>query len=103
MATLAESGLRVGYMHLYSPETRTTTAFPDRLFELQLEGKITQISLDDLAHTDLLVVYDTSIGMFLDQIRASLRSQRSIAIEHKQVALADMRRTHTELRSPSLS
>lgn len=90
MATLADNGLRVGYLHLYSPETRTTTAFPDRLFALQLEGKITQISLNDLAHTDLLVVYDTSIGMFLDQMRASLSSKRSIVIEQKQVSLADV-------------
>ena len=96
METLADNGFRVGYMHLYSPETRTTTAFPDRLFALQLAGKITQISLDDLAHTSLLIVYDTSIGMFLDQMRASLSSKRSIAIEQKQVSLADV-----EPRTPS--
>src|SRR5699024_6981049 len=87
MECLADNGYRVGYIHLYSPETRTATVFPDRLFALQLEGKITQIDLEDPAETDLLVVYDTSIGMFLDQIRARLRSRRSIAIEHSQASL----------------
>lgn len=90
MKTLANSGLRVGYLHLYSPETRSTTGFPRLLFELQLQGKIEQVALDNVAEAKLILVYDTSIGMFLDQIQTKVRAARSIAIEQTHISLADV-------------
>lgn len=96
MEALADTGLRVGYMHLYSPETRSTFSFSKRLFDLQLRGKITQVSVDDVAQTNLLLVYDISIGMFLDRIHTNIRTLRSVAIEQKLVSLADI-----ESRTPT--
>lgn len=80
---LYEQGFRVGYMHLPSPQTSKATGIPQRLFDLQLQGKIIQVSHDDVAETRLLAVYDSSIGMFLDQIKSSVASRRSIMIDHR--------------------
>lgn len=96
MSALADYGFRVGYLHLYSPETRSTTGFHERLFDLQLGGKIEQVSVDDVAQTDLLLVYDVAIGMFLDQIKTKIRSRRSVAVEVSSISLADV-----EPRMPS--
>lgn len=90
LATLAALGFRIGFMHLYSPETRSTIDFPQRLFELQMAGKIEQVSHDDVAETELLIVFDASIGMFMDRIDTKVRTHRSIAIEQSAVTLTDV-------------
>lgn len=97
LETLSESGLRVGYMHLYSPETNRPEGFPKRLFELQLKNRITQLSLEDTAETDLLLVQGTATGMFLDQVRSCLQSRRGIVIDRPQPELAG-----AENRIPSI-
>src|SRR5690625_3122025 len=79
--TLSEKGLRIGYTHMYSPETDRPAGISPRLLSLQLEGKISQVSYDDVADTKVLIVYDPSIGMFLDEIKSTIRSQRSILID----------------------
>lgn len=81
--TLSDAGLRVGYVHLYSPETTVATGVPPKLFELQTAGKVTQVSHDDAAETKLLVVNSPAIGMFLDQFTSTIQSHRSIVIDHK--------------------
>src|SRR5699024_10798518 len=88
MQTLANEGLRVGYIHLDSPRTTKITGLPEELLYLQFEGKITQVSLEDVAETQLLIVYDPSIGMFTDQNRSKIRSRRSILIEKELPTLA---------------
>lgn len=86
--TLSVSGLRVGYMHLYSPETTIPAGIPPRLFELQQVGRVTQVSHDDRAETKLLIVNDPATGMFLDQLKSTIRSRRSIVIDHKLATLS---------------
>src|SRR5699024_1906789 len=51
--TAVTSNLRVGYMHLNSPQTLKRAEIPSRLFELQLSGKITQVAENNLAETKL--------------------------------------------------
>lgn len=92
--TLAQTDLRIGYTHLYSPETRRSTNFHERLFQLQLEGKVTQVGHDDEAETRLLMVYDLSIGMFADQIRSKIEADRSVVVDVSAVTLlGDQRRS----------
>lgn len=88
MRTLADKGLRVGYTHLDSPRTTRITGLPKDLLHSQLEGDITQVSLEDIAETRLLVVYDPSVGMFTDQSRSKIKSHRSILIERELPTLS---------------
>jgi len=85
---LALPGLRVGYMHLQSPQTERPSGFVPRLFEAQRLGYITQVSHDDFAVTDLLVVYDASIGMFLDRMKTSVVCHQGIVVEHEPPSLS---------------
>ena len=81
--TLSEAGFRVGYLHLFSPETTKPAGFPKRLFDLQLSGKIMQVSHDDVAETRLLLVFDGSIGMFADQINSRVTAKRGLVVDHE--------------------
>jgi glycosyltransferase involved in cell wall biosynthesis len=87
MESLSQSGLRVGYIHLYSPRTNKFEGIAPRLFELQLEGRITQVSYDDLAEANLLIIFDSSIGMFLDQLRSTVVSHRGVIVDNEPPAL----------------
>src|SRR5699024_8889996 len=64
--TLVGAGLRVGYMHLYSPQSSRHAGIPPKLFEMQASGRLSQVSQDDKAEAKLLLLIDLSIGMFLD-------------------------------------
>ena len=94
---LQRAGLRVGYMHLYSPQTNRAAGIPKELFDLQVEGKVTQVGHDDNAETRLLLVYDAAIGMFVDQMESSVVTRRSLLVHHDLPSL-----TGTEERSSVL-
>lgn len=74
------AGLRVGYTLLDSPLTRKRTRIVSRLFELQHEGLITQVSHDDTARAQLLVVYEMSIGFFLNNLPSTIRATQALLI-----------------------
>lgn len=78
--TASRAGLRVGYMHLDSPETPVRRDIDPTLFELQQGGSVIQVSHDDIAETRLLLVYGTAIGMFIDQVKVRVKSRRGVAI-----------------------
>lgn len=78
-----ERGLRVGYLHLHSPQTNRFAGIPQRLFDLQLEGRVTQVSHDDVAETKLLIVFDAAIGMFLDGLESKVVSRRALVVDHE--------------------
>lgn len=80
MEAAVSLGLRVGYTLLDSPLTKNRSRIAPRLFELQQEGLIAQVSHDDIAHAHLLVVYEASTGVFLDKFESSIRSQRAVVI-----------------------
>jgi len=82
ICALQERDLRIGFMHLSSPQTARPAGFPKILFDLQRQGKITQVSHDDVAETRLLVVYDAAIGMFADELRSSVKTRRALVVEH---------------------
>lgn len=86
--TAAQAGLRVGYMHIDSPQTPRRGDFHPRLFELQLAGHVVQVSENNQAETDLLLVYDASVGMFLDQFKSTLVVQQGLLVEDKGVSLS---------------
>src|SRR5699024_5505388 len=85
---LVRAGYPVGYMHLYSPQTNQHAGFPEKLFALQLENKITQVSHDDQATTRILIIYDASIGMYADQIQSSVVVHKGIVIDHELPTLS---------------
>ena len=76
----SKAGLRVGYMHLDSPETPMRRDIDPTLFELQQAGSVIQVSHDDTAETKLLLVYGTAIGMFIDQVKTRVTTIRGVAI-----------------------
>lgn len=83
MATLGSRGFRVGYAHLDSPRTTKTAGLPRVLLESQFAGKIIQVSLEDVAETRLLIVYDSAVGMFTDQTGSRITSRRSVLVERE--------------------
>jgi len=85
--TAVSAGLRVGYMHLNSPQTVKRSEITPRLFDLQLAGKITQVADTNGAETKLMVVYDASIGMFLDQFSSTVVVRRGIVVHDKGAVL----------------
>ena len=95
--TLVSRGFRIGYMHLYSPQTNRAAGIPQELFDLQLAGKVTQVSHDDEAQTELLLVYDSAIGMFLDGYRSTVKCRRAVVIDQKSATLSG-----SEDRTPTL-
>lgn len=88
MSTLTSKGLRVGYVHLDSPRTTKVTGLPRSLLQAQFEGKVTQVSLDDVAETLLLIVYDSAVGMFTDQSQSGIRPHRSVLVEKELPTLS---------------
>lgn len=96
-----ESGYRVGYLHLNSPQTLKRAEIPAELFELQLEKKITQVADSDQAEAKLMVVYDASIGMFLDQFRSSVVVRQGIVVEDKGAFLQGS--AHREASHPRIA
>ncbi|WP_022871633.1 glycosyltransferase family 2 protein [Yaniella halotolerans] len=88
MQALASAGLRVGYMHLQSPENIQPSGMPKLLAELQLGEQISQISEVDNAETRLLLVYGPSIGMFADRANSKIVSHRGLVVERKLATLS---------------
>lgn len=78
--TASSAGLRIAYMHLNSPETPVRRYIDPTLLGLQLDGSVMQVSHDDIAETNLLLVYGTAVGMFLDQVKSRVTTHRGIAI-----------------------
>lgn len=76
----AEVGLRVGYMQVNSPENLTKGNIIPELFEMQFEGIVTQVAETDNAQTKVLIVRDSSVGMFLDQFESSVEVRRGIVV-----------------------
>lgn len=76
-----KAGFSVGYMLLNSPQTPQRSEIAPRIFELQLAGQITQVSHDDSAEANLLIVYDPAIGMFLDTTQARVKVRRAITVK----------------------
>jgi len=96
MQTLSDE-FRVGYIHLDSPRTDKPEGFPKELFSLQLQGKVTQVSLEDTAETKLLVVYDAAIGMFTDRLGSNVKAHQGVVVERELPELSGAaRRSATE-------
>jgi len=91
------SDLRVGFMHIESPRTGPRTRISSRLFELQQAGRVSQISHDDQARARLLVIYDPSIGMYLDEIRSTVLAYKAVIVCDNSPSLEGSTR-----RSPTL-
>lgn len=98
--TAISSGLRVAYMHLNSPQTIKRAEIPPRLFELQLAGSITQVADNNRAEAALMIIYDASIGMFLDQFKSSVKVLRGVVVDDRGALLK--RSANREAASPRL-
>src|SRR5699024_6701861 len=78
--SIITAGCTVGYVHLNSPQTNRRAGIAPKLFELQMDGKLPQVSETDRAEASLLVVYDAAIGMFIDRVTSNIRTQRGIVV-----------------------
>lgn len=81
------AGLRVGYMHINSPQTVKKGDVAPELFEMQYAGEVTQIAETDNAEARLLVVYDSAIGMFLDQFQSTVKVRTGIVVDVSPTSL----------------
>src|SRR5699024_10677417 len=70
-----------------SPQTLKRKSIAPDLFKLQWEGLITQVSDADEAETRLMVIYDSSVGMFLDEFRANVKVSSGVVVDDKGIGL----------------
>src|SRR5699024_9282297 len=67
-----QAGYRVCFIHADSPLNRAQAAISNELFDMQLEGIVDQISLQDRAQIDLLIVRHPSVATFMDKTTTQL-------------------------------
>ena len=89
MKNAVGAGLRVGYMHLNSPQTVKRGDIQPELFEMQLQGVVTQVAETDRAETKLMLVHDSAIGMFLDQFQSTVTVRRGVVVHDSATLLKD--------------
>ncbi|WP_310172475.1 glycosyltransferase family 2 protein [Enteractinococcus fodinae] len=80
MKSAVGAGLRVGYMQVNSPQTLKRGVIQPELFDMQFQGKVTQVAETDRAETRLMVVHDSAVGMFLDQFQSTVVVQRGVVV-----------------------
>jgi glycosyltransferase involved in cell wall biosynthesis len=78
--TAADSGLQVGFIHADSPLNGPQNPVSSQLLALQLKGAVTQLSLNDHAHVEVLVVRHPSVVTYLDNVSTRLRVAQSVLI-----------------------
>lgn len=76
----SQSGLRVGFIHAESPLNGPNHPVSPKLFEMQLQGKVEQIGLQDTATLNLLVIRHPSVTTFLDQTTTNLKVRKSTLV-----------------------
>lgn len=80
MKAVAQSGKRVGYIHLESPLNKATTPVNEALFDLQARGQVEQLSLGDVAHVNVLLVRHPTVVTFLDRTESKITVEHSLLI-----------------------
>lgn len=85
------AGLRVGFMHIDSPQTHKRGGISSGLFELQNYGNLVQVAENNVAEANLMVVYDASIGMFLDEFRSTVIVHNGIVVYDRGPSLLGAR------------
>lgn len=78
MEKCAEAGLRVGYIHAEAPNNEINWSTLQRLFEMQLEGDVIQVSLKDKASVESLISMDPSVTTFMDSCETNLLIKNSV-------------------------
>ncbi|OAV52179.1 hypothetical protein A6F49_00965 [Enteractinococcus helveticum] len=76
----SQSGFRVGYIHEESPTNRSQSRIAQELFDMQLNGEVHQIALEDSADIRLLVARHPVVAQFLDNRNTNLRVQQTVLI-----------------------
>ena len=76
----AYSGLRVGFIHAESPLNGPSHPVSPKLFDMQLQGKVEQIGLQDTATVNLLVIRHPSVTTFMDKTTTNLKVRKSTII-----------------------
>lgn len=76
----SKAGFRVGYIQSDSPLNNPTTPISKTLFRFQFEGLVEQISLEDSADVDLLVIRHPSVVTYLDNASSDLKVTASVLI-----------------------
>src|SRR5699024_8185635 len=60
-----------------------------KLFKMQLDGLVTQISLQDTAHTKLLVVRHPSVVTFMERQSSEIHAEKVVLIVNNPPILSD--------------
>lgn len=76
----SEAGYRVGFLQADSPLNRANAPVSQDLFDMQLEGIVEQVSLQDEANIQLLVVRHPSVVTFMDQVQSKLTVRTAVLI-----------------------
>ncbi|MGP9784384.1 glycosyltransferase [Glutamicibacter sp. AOP12-B1-11] len=80
MKAVAQSGKRVGFIHLESPLNKATTPISEVLFELQRSGQVEQVSLGDVAHVRVMIVRHPTVVTYLERADSKISVDRALLI-----------------------
>lgn len=70
----AESGLKIGVVHLASPVLRANHVFNEKVHEAIENQSVSILSLTDSFETDLLVVRNPTVLQYLDNLKTTIKS-----------------------------
>ncbi|MGP9787855.1 glycosyltransferase [Glutamicibacter sp. 287] len=80
MKAVAQSGKRVGFIHLESPLNKASTPISEILFELQRSGQVEQVSLGDVAHVRVMIVRHPTVVTYLERADSKVSVDRALLI-----------------------
>ena len=83
----ANSGLRVGLLHLFSPVNAGTNGVTLRAISVAQHPNVEVLSLSDEASVSLLVVRHPSVLQFTDQLRSNMRVGKLVVIVNTPLVL----------------
>lgn len=85
----ANAGYNVGFIQAASPLNAPDTPIAPELFRMQLDGLVTQISFQDIAHTQLLVIRHPSVVTFMERHLSDIQAEKVVLIVNNPPILSD--------------
>lgn len=85
----AKAGYNIAFIQAASPLNGPDTPIAPKLFKMQLDGLVTQISLQDTAHTKLLVVRHPSVVTFMERHSSDIQAEKVVLIVNNPPMLSD--------------
>lgn len=89
LRTAAAAGYRVGFIHEESPINRSDHPISEKLLDLQSQGVVEQVALEDSAHIRLLAIRHPVVVQFMDTATSKLRVKQATIIVNNPPLLSD--------------